>query len=261
MPSPNHDLPEPADAGADGGHFAAVHPDRLHIAVVEDDIVVRTIMSASLRGAGFRTSEYSRVRDAQTGFTSDPPMLAILDLNLPDGHGLRLMRELRKQYSNIGVIIVSASAELNDKVKGLDLGADDYITKPFKVEELLARVRSLLRRAPAALPPPMVRFQGWELDRSIRVLRDPTGSEVPLTSGEFRLLDVLVAHANQVMGREKLMILCHGAAKPAYGRAIDISITRLRRKLAERAPQTQLIRTIRNEGYVLSAFVEVPQQP
>jgi two-component system OmpR family response regulator len=225
--------------------------------VVEDDIVVRTMVAFSLREAGFRATEYTRLRDAEAGISSDPPILVVLDLDLPDGHGLRLMRELQKHNSNVGVIIVSASADLEDKVKGLDLGADDYLTKPFKMEELLARVRSVLRRAPVESPPPRVRFAGWELDRSARILRDPSGLPVGLTSGEYRLLDVLAAHAKQVMGRDQLMILCHGAAKPAFGRAIDISITRLRRKLSEHVPGTSMIQTVRNEGYVLSVDVEV----
>lgn len=233
-----------------------------HIAVVEDEPHFRSMVVRTLRTAGFRVTGYATGGAALEGMVADTPALALLDLRLPDIDGLSLMQTIRARLG-IGVIIVSGLGELSDVVKGLELGADDYLAKPLATRELIARVRSVLRRAavtPVAAPPPtIVRFQGWQLNRATRAVSDADGVPIELTDGEYRLLEALAGHPNEVLSRESLMELCYGGAKPAFGRAIDIGVTRLRRKLGERQGGGALISTVRNRGYLFAASAEFEQ--
>jgi len=177
--------------------------------------------------------------------------------------GLTITQEIRRN-SDVGIIIVSGRGDLADRVVGLEIGADDYVTKPFEPREILARVRSVLRRGPRhdamaapAMPTPAIcyEFGDWVLDATAQSLTDIAGLPVTLTSGEYRLLETLVTRANRVLTRDQLMDVCYGNNTPAFDRSVDVGIGRLRRKLRDDARNPRIIRTVRNGGYIFSARV------
>jgi two-component system OmpR family response regulator len=186
------------------------------------------------------------------------PDLIVLDLNLPGDDGLVLCRELRAR-SAVPVIMLTARAEAIDRVLGLELGADDYLTKPFEPRELLARIRTVLRRtsrdglggAPRRASGAV--FDGWTLDLDHRHLIDPEGMLVMLSGAEYNLLRVMVDHPQEVLSRERLLSACN--VRDLSGRAIDLQISRLRQKLRDDSRPSPLIKTVRGEGYVLAAPV------
>ena len=188
--------------------------------------------------------------------------LVVLDLNLPREDGLTLCRDLRAR-SSTPVIMLTARGEAIDRIVGLEMGADDYLTKPFEPRELLARIRNVLRRTealPSNLEPlssGRARFAGWTLDLQKRHLVDPEGRVIALSGAEFRLLRVFVTHPNRVLTREQLVALSSGRAYESQQRAIDLQISRLRGKLGDDLATSALIKTVRNEGYVLAASVTV----
>ena len=188
--------------------------------------------------------------------------LVVLDLNMPGEDGLTLCRNLRAQ-SNTPVVMLTARGEPIDRIVGLEMGADDYLTKPFEPRELLARIRNVLRRT-TALPSNLetvstgkAKFAGWTLDLQKRHLVDSDGRVIVLSGAEFRLLRVFVTHPNRVLTREQLVALSSGRAHEAQQRAIDLQISRLRGKLGDDLATSALIKTVRNEGYVLAAAVTV----
>jgi two-component system OmpR family response regulator len=224
-----------------------------HLLLIEDDNDISGMVSRFMSQHGFRVSH------AVDGHALDRTMslsridLVLLDLLLPGDDGLAICRRLR-MVSNIPIIIVTALGGEADRVAGLELGADDYLPKPFSSRELLARVRAVLRRSRLSdfSPRPMTvfRFDDWRLNLGMRDLRAPDGSRVPLTSVEFAVLAVFCQHPGQVLSREQLLDLAHGRAAALFDRSIDVQISRLRRKIERDPKDPAIIVTVRNEGYV-----------
>ncbi|MDX1488965.1 MAG: winged helix-turn-helix domain-containing protein [Acidiferrobacterales bacterium] len=181
---------------------------------------------------------------------------------LPGEDGLTLCRDLRA-HSNLPVIMLTARGEDTDRIVGLEMGADDYVPKPFNPRELLARIKAVLRRAQSlprsalAADAKRLHFAGWTLDLSTRQLISSKGVVTPLTSGEYRLLQVFLEHANRVLSREQLLDLTRGREAAPFDRSIDVQVGRLRRRLGDTAHEPTLIKTMRGEGYVLAVPVEI----
>ena len=188
------------------------------------------------------------------------PDTIILDVMLPGEGGLSLWQKIRAQMG-IPIIMLTAMAELSDRIVGLELGADDYLTKPFAPRELLARVRAVQRRAgeqpsPASeRPRPVIAFAGWHLDITCRELRSPEQVMIPLSAGEFDLLVVFLDHPQRILTREQLIDLTRGEGHDAFDRSIDVQVSRLRRKIEPDSKRPDLIRTVRNGGYMFTAKV------
>jgi two-component system OmpR family response regulator len=230
--------------------------------VVDDDEEIRTLVAEPLAKAGYQVVTAQDGPSMFAALNAQPIGLIVLDLNLPGEDGLSLCRMTRASR-NIPIIMLTARSEAIDRVIGLEVGADDYITKPFEPRELVARVRSVMRRAytpmgPQEPPPPKrATFQGWTLDFENRRLTDPKGRVVMLSGNEFSLLKFLVEHANEVLTREQLLTLTSNPAliDGSAQRVADLQISRLRHKLSDDARASQLIMTVRGQGYVLAAAV------
>ncbi|MEO3473020.1 response regulator [Roseomonas sp. CAU 1739] len=231
-----------------------------HILVVDDDREIRELLSRFLEKQGMRVTAARDARDARRVWPLGRYHLVVLDLMMPGEPGLDFARWLRSQ-SDVPVVILTAMGEETDRIVGLELGADDYVAKPFNPRELLARIRAVLRRSsadgPAKEPPAkVIRFAGWTLEPGRRRLLNPDGAEVSLTGGEYELLLVLVERANRVLTRDMLMDLLRGRQAGPFDRAIDVAVSRLRRKLEDDGRNPNLIKTVRGGGYVLAATVE-----
>lgn len=230
------------------------------VVVVEDDPELRDLILGQLAQDRYRLLPAGSIAALRALLAAETVDLVVLDLNLPDGDGLQLCRELRAEGADVPIIMVTARGAPIDRVLGLELGADDYLTKPFEPRELLARVRNLLRRAPSGGPrnpaesARFARFGPWRLDLLQRRLVAPDGSLVLLSSAEYRLLSRFIAEPNIVLPREAL--LPERRATVAFDRSIDLQISRLRQKLAGAPGGDELILTVRNEGYVLASAVE-----
>jgi len=230
-----------------------------HVLVVDDDPGIRTLLGEYLERAGFRVSLARDGREMRHSLGTSRPDLVVLDVMLPGEDGLALCRDLRAR-SRLPVIMLTARADELDRIIGLEMGADDYLAKPFNPRELLARINSVLRRA-RALPPEQgpahrLRFAGWTLDLAARELVAPEGVVVSLSGAEFRLLSVFVEHPNRVMDRNQLMDLTQGRESAPFDRSIDVQVSRLRARLRDEGREARIIKTVRNEGYVLAAAVE-----
>lgn len=232
-----------------------------HIAVLDDEHDITELLGNYLRAQGF---EVSLLNDGPSLFAlmlSRPPDLVLLDLGLPGEDGLAIARQLREHH-RCGLVIVTGRGEAVDKVVGLEIGADDYITKPVDLRELLARVRALLRRlaphptTPAASPKPTVSFGfgHWTLDTAARRLLGPEG-EVGVTTGEYDLLHTFVTHPGRVLSRDFLLEHTRGRSAGPFDRTIDVQIGRLRKKLERDANDPQLLKSVRGAGYILVAQV------
>ena len=231
-----------------------------HILLVDDDRDIRDLLVHFLQKHGLRVTGVRDGREARRAWPAGAYHLVILDLMLPGEGGLELARWLRG-ISDVPIVMLTAMGEDTDRIIGLELGADDYLPKPFNPRELLARIRAVLRRteargprAGAAAKP--IRFAGWTLDPVRRRLLNPAGAEVALTGGEFDMLAALAGRANQVLTRDMLMDLLRGRQAGPFDRAIDVAVSRLRRKLGGGEADTDLIKTVRGGGYVLAAEVE-----
>lgn len=228
-----------------------------HILVVEDDPVTRGLLTGYFSEEGYRVSELADGNDLASLLRNDPPALVLLDIRLPGSDGLTLTRELRAQ-SEIGIILVTSRKDTMDRIIGLELGADDYVTKPFEPRELLARVKNLLRRvghAPKQKSGGCLRFDNWQLDTGRHLLRGPEAGDVRLTDGEFRLLYALVSNAGRTLSRDQLMAHLHGRDWTPSDRAVDVLLGRLRKKLGDDPQQPRLIATVRGSGYLFTATV------
>jgi two-component system OmpR family response regulator len=233
------------------------------ILVVDDDADIRSLLAEQLETAGFAALTASDGGAMSRVLSSQHVDLIILDLNLPGEDGLSLCRETRGQR-NVPIIMLTARGEPIDRVIGLEVGADDYLTKPFEPRELVARVRSVMRRsyapmaAPGPLSPRRAKFSSWTLDFENRRLTDAKDRVVMLSGGEFSLLKFLVEHPNEVLTRDQLLtVTSHSSAADGSGQRADLQVCRLRQKLNDNARSPELIMTVRGQGYVLATSVTV----
>jgi len=232
-----------------------------HILIVDDAQEIRDIVEEYLMGEGYRVSTAQDGAGMRAVLNRSSIDLVILDLMLPGEDGLTLARELRSR-SGIGIIILTGRGETVDRIIGLEMGADDYLPKPFNLRELLARVKSVLRRVRSRTgeaPPPRLhaRFAGWNFDLTSRELFSPGGRGVRLTTGEFDLLAAFVSNANQVLSRDRLLDLARSREAGPFDRTIDVQVGRLRRKLEDDPQNPTLIKTVRGSGYIFTPTVEL----
>ena len=224
-------------------------PDQAHLLIVDDDPEIRALLRDYLERHGYRVSAAGDGGAMWQALEREGVDLVVLDLMLPGEDGLVLCRQLRAG-SDLPVIMLTALGEETDRIVGLEMGADDYVAKPFNPRELLARIRGVLRRAGGdAGTGERVRFAGWLLDRGARHLVSPEGVVVSLSGGEHRLLEAFLAHPQQVLSRDQLMDLVRGREWGPYDRSIDVQVSRLRRRLRDDAHEPRLIQTVRGEGY------------
>ncbi len=227
-----------------------------HIAVVDDEADIAQLLATYLGAQGFRVTPLATGAALMALMASDPPALVLLDLGLPGEDGFGIARQLREHH-RCGLVIVSGRGDAIDKVVGLEVGADDYVTKPFDLRELLARVKAVLRRlqplaaAPAGGSGPRLCFAGWTLDLAARRLVGPDGQDVALTGGEFDLLRTFAQHPGRVLSRDFLLEQTRGREAAPFDRTIDVQVGRLRRKLEVRADDPQIIKSVRGAGYIL----------
>ncbi|MBK6862820.1 MAG: response regulator [Ideonella sp.] len=234
-------------------------PDR--ILIVDDDPEIRQLLVDYLLRQGFEAVPARNGREMWQALERHAIDLVVLDLMLPDADGLALCRDLRAR-SALPVLMLTARGEEADRIVGIEMGADDYLVKPFSPRELVARIKGILRRT-RALPPNLkpdaqrcLAFAGWKLDTATRVLTGADGVATPLSGAEYRLLRILLDHPNRVLNRDQLVELIHGREAEAYDRAIDVQISRLRQRLHDDGREARLIKTVRGEGYVLAAAVQ-----
>ena len=234
-----------------------------HIIVVDDEAPAREMVGDYLKMHGFAVTLCDGGKSLRKEIEGGMPDLVVLDLNMPEEDGLSIVRDL-KSRSNVPVIMLTATASPIDRVVGLELGADDYLAKPCELRELMARIRSVLRRsgpakgaaapeaAAAAARPAQVRFGTKWFDDEAQILRDDDGNEHPLTASEYGLLKVFAANPKRVLSRERLLELANARDAEAFDRAIDLRIMRIRRKIEPDPSRPTVIRTIRGGGYVFS---------
>ena len=234
-----------------------------HLLIVDDDPGIRELLVDYLRRQGLRASGAADGREMRRVLARERVDLLVLDLMMPGEDGLSLCRELRAPgQPPLPIIMLSARSEEADRILGLELGADDYLPKPFAARELLARARSVLRRTrmlpPAAvadLPRSRVRFGDWVLDTIARHLLDEVGTVVTLSGAEYRLLRVLLQYPQRVLSRDQLLHLTQGREAEAFDRSIDLLVSRLRQRLRDDPRDPRYIKTVRSEGYVFCATV------
>ncbi len=224
-----------------------------HLLVVDDDAELRELTQAYLQQQGFHVATVDSGDSMDAYLSANQVDLLILDLMLPGEHGLSIAQRLKKR-ADLPIIIVSAQGDDVDRIVGLEVGADDYLSKPFNPRELLARVRAVLRRssrseAAAEVPPSKVQFGDFSLDLASHRLTQ-SGISVPLTSGEFDLLAILVSYPNKVLHRDRILDLLTGAERSPFDRSIDVRVTRLRSKLEIDPANPLFIKTIWGKGYM-----------
>ena len=233
-----------------------------HIFIVDDEAPAREMVGDYLKMHGFTVTLCDGGKSLRAAIEVNAPDLVVLDLNMPEEDGLSIIRDLKSRM-NVPVIMLTATASPIDRVVGLELGADDYIAKPCELRELMARVRSVLRRsgpkaamAAASVTPDkndhLVRFGTKWLDLEAQVLRDDEGNEHPLTASEYGLLKVFAANPKRVLSRERLLELANARDAEAFDRAVDLRIMRIRRKIEPDPAKPAVIRTIRGGGYLFS---------
>lgn len=239
----------------------------LHIALLDDEVEITRLLGGYLRAQGYRVTEVHHGAALMALMQADTPALVLLDLGLPGEDGFSIARQLREHW-RCGLIIVTGRGDAVDKVVGLEVGADDYVTKPFDLRELLARIKAVLRRLAPAEPLPVqaagapasagngkLAFAGWELDPSARRLLSPAGQDVSLTGGEFDLLHTLALHAGRVLSRDFLLEQTRGREAGPFDRTIDVQVGRLRKKIEADPDHPQIIKSVRGAGYILVAPV------
>ncbi|OAN51071.1 DNA-binding response regulator [Paramagnetospirillum marisnigri] len=234
-----------------------------HILVVDDDREIRDLVARFLTRHGLRVSTAKDGAEMRRLLDERRIDLIVLDLMLPGEDGLSLTRSLRAARSAIPIVMLTAMGEDTDRIVGLEMGADDYVAKPFNPRELLARIKAVLRRAqpgPEDGPAPphgsRLGFDGWVLDLGTRDLTSPDGVMVALSAGEFSLLQVFVEHPRRVLSRDQLLDFARGRSAVPFDRSIDIQVSRLRRRLGDDAKDPQLIKTVRGGGYLFTAEVD-----
>jgi DNA-binding response OmpR family regulator len=233
-----------------------------HIIIVDDEAPAREMVGDYLRMHGFTVTLCDGGKSLRSAIETGAPDLVVLDLNMPEEDGLSIIRDL-KSRTNVPVIMLTATASPIDRVVGLELGADDYVAKPCELRELMARIRSVLRRsvpakavtegaAARSAEERLVRFGTKWLDLEAQALRDDEGNEHPLTASEFGLLKVFAANPKRVLSRERLLELANARDSEAFDRAVDLRIMRIRRKIEPDPAKPAVIRTIRGGGYLFS---------
>ena len=235
-----------------------------HVLVVDDDREIRDLLTIYLTRNGMRVTTAATGRHMRTALDQSGPFdIIILDLMLPGEDGLTLCRDLRAgRDKDIPILMLTARDDEADRILGLEIGADDYLAKPFAPRELLARLRSVMRRT-RMLPPNMRRteaagrmvFGDWELDTVARHLIDQEETIVPLSGAEYRLLRIFLEHANRVLSRDQLLNLTQGRDAELFERSIDLLVSRLRQRLRDDAKEPRYIKTVRSEGYVFATAV------
>jgi two-component system OmpR family response regulator len=232
-----------------------------HILVVDDEREIREPLVKYLSKNGLRASMAASVAEARKELKTSAVDLVVLDIMMPGEDGLSLCRHLR-ETTDIPVILLTAMAEDTDRVVGLEIGADDYVTKPFNPRELLARIRAVLRRAGAvpksreAMETKRLRFAGWLLDVDRRELTGADDVAIPLSTAEFRLLTTFLQRPHIVLSREQLLDLTSGRAAMVFDRSIDNQVSRLRRKIETDPRNPKLVKTVWGGGYVFAADVQ-----
>lgn len=235
---------------------------RPHLLLVDDEASIREPLGAYLQRAGFRVSEAGSAADARKVLAGSAIELVVLDIMMPGEDGLSLCRSIREQ-GELPVILLTARTEETDRIVGLEMGADDYVLKPFSPRELVARIKTILRRAGGGAGArsetqagaSLYRFEGWTLRSDDWTLSGPDEVAIPLSTADFRLLQAFVTHPRQVLSRDQLLDLTAGREAHAFDRSIDNQISRLRRKLEDDARSPTLIKTVWGGGYMFSADV------
>jgi two-component system OmpR family response regulator len=237
----------------------------LHIAVLDDEVDITQLLANYLQSHGFRVTQLHNGASLMALMGTDPADLVLLDLGLPGEDGFSIARRMRENW-RCGLVIVTGRGDAVDKVVGLEVGADDYVTKPFDLRELVARVKAVLRRlapsgaAEASLPASApaaadasdkLRFAGWQLDVAARSLANPQGQNVALTGGEFDLLCAFARHPGRVLSRDFLLEQTRGREAAPFDRTIDVQVGRLRKKIEADADDPQIIKSVRGAGYIL----------
>lgn len=230
-----------------------------HILVVDDDTEIRKLLARYLEGQGFRVQLAASIQEMRERLANHQIDLVVLDVMLPDGSGLDICRDLRAQRSSVPIILLTALKEDIDRIIGLEIGADDYLGKPFNPRELSARIRAVLRRqitSETTSENKIYRFDGFTADSHLRRVTDPGGGDVELTGAEFDLLHTFLQRPGRVLSREQLLDLTRGRDGNSLDRSIDVLMSRLRKKLGD-GGASQLFKTVRNGGYQLAAKVDV----
>ncbi|MCB1778026.1 MAG: response regulator [Candidatus Competibacteraceae bacterium] len=229
-----------------------------HLLIVDDDLGLRELLGDYLSRNGFRVSSVADGRGLWAALDQDAVDLIILDLMLPGDDGLTLCRNLRAR-SRMPIIMLTARGDDTDRIIGLEMGADDYLPKPFNPRELLARIKGVLRRVRDPLGDPgeakRFHFAGWTLEVAARQLVAPDSVLVPLSASEYRLLRVFLERPQRVLSRDQLLDLTQGREAAPFDRSIDVQVSRLRRRLRDDPREATIIKTLRNEGYLLTVPV------
>lgn len=232
-----------------------------HLLVVDDDREIRRLLTDYLEQAGYRVTAVADGKAMRRALEAHRVDLVVLDVMLPGEDGLALCRDLRRT-TNLPVLMLTARGGEIDRILGLETGADDYLAKPFNARELLARIRSVLRRAralPPNLEPEEVRrftFASWVLDVASRNILAPDGLIVPLSGAEYRLLRAFLDHPQRVLTRDQLLELVNGRDEVPFDRSVDVLVGRLRKRLRDDGREPELVKTVRGEGYVLATTVQ-----
>jgi len=235
-----------------------------NILIVDDDLEIRDLLKTYLERNGYHATTAANGHGMWSALDQGRVDLIVLDLMLPDEDGLTLCRNLRahSMHSNLPVIMLTARGEETDRIVGLEMGADDYLPKPFNPRELLARIKSVLRRTrgipinPTEDETAKFHFKGWTLDVVTRQLTSPEGVIVALSDGEYRLLRVFLEHPNRTLTRDQLLDFTRGRETIPFDRSIDVQVGRVRKRLNDTGQEPAIIKTVRGEGYILAAKVE-----
>jgi two-component system, OmpR family, response regulator len=239
---------------------SALPMDHGHVLIVDDDPQIRILVARFLQRHGYRVSNAPDGRTMMEALARLSVDLIVLDVMLPGRNGLQLCREVRATR-DVPIIMLTARSEEGDRIAGLEVGADDYVVKPFSPRELLARIRAVLRRMrPAAALPTgainsILTFDGWQLDLRRRELTSPQGALVDLSSGEFDMLIAFVENANRVLSRDRLMEIAKTRNADPFDRTVDVQVSRLRRKLSDSGDEGRIIKTVRGVGYMFAPKV------
>lgn len=242
---------------------------QIRVAIVDSNPEERNAIGEYLSEEGLVVALMANGPELSDQIDRSAPDIILLDLNLRGENGLDMTRALRRAYPSLGIIIVSGKRDVIDRVAGLEVGADDYVMKPFHMRELLARIRSILRRGGVEwtlnegtdvqeqLSHKTLSFSGWILDCDARVLASPEGNQVELTSGTFDLLTAFASHPNRVLSREQLLDFIGNGEADSFDRSIDVQVGRLRRRIEKNPRRPAIIKTVRNIGYMLDGSVRL----